>query len=472
MIKIFKNVKILIPVFLIIVISLYFCCWVKKAQRPNVLIITIDALRPDHLSCYGYKRDTSPNIDSLAKEGVIFKQAISQAAATHPSNCSFFTSSYPYMHIIGGESYLNPAKISLANVLNNAGYKTIFLTDYSTIIGAIKGFSNEFDFYIPLNENEPEKVTDSALNVLTENRNKKFFLWVYYFGTHENYGGFSEYSRRYYNDGLVGKKDIEIQPDYSSEIFGVIPKCLEDNGITDISYYIAKYDGRLKLIDYQIGLILKKLKELKIDKNTIVILLADHGESLEEHNLYFQHTNNLYDISLKVPLILKYPKLIPQNKEIISQVRLIDVMPTIIDVLKIKPNSNFGMEGKSLLSLILDDNPLTEPYAFGDLDNWLYSIRTENWKLIFIDRQLKKDTYWIEYYKNDYEFYNLKDDPYETMDLASAGGDKFLFLKEKLDKYVKQARVYQIKLRKEINPDIEIWNEDRRKKLRSLGYLQ
>jgi len=470
--KVFKNVKILMSVFLIIVISLYFCCWVKKVQRPNVLIITVDALRPDHLNCYGYKRDTSPNIDSLAKGGVIFKQVISQAAWTHPSNCSFFTSSYPYMHIIGGESYLNPAKISLAKVLNNAGYKTIFLTDYPTVIGAIKGFNNEFDSYITFNENELEKVTDFALDILTENRNKKFFLWVYYFGTHESYGGFSEYSRRFYNDNLVGKRDIEIQPDYASAPFGVIPKCVEDRGITDISYYIAKYDGQLKLIDDQIGLILKKLKELKIDRNTIVILLADHGESLGEHNLYFQHTNNLYDISLKVPLIVKYPKLIPQNKEIKSQVRLIDVMPTIIDVLKINPNSNSDMEGKSLLPLMLDDHLSTEPYAFSDLDNWIFSIRTENWKLIFIDRQLKKDSCWIKYYKNDYELYDLKADPYETRNLTSVGGDKFLFLKEKLDKYIEQARVYQIKLRKEINPGTEVWNEDRRKKLRSLGYLQ
>ncbi|HEO63749.1 MAG TPA: hypothetical protein ENN78_00575 [Candidatus Omnitrophica bacterium] len=461
-----NRVKIL-TLFLILFAVVFY---IVKSRGPNILIITIDALRPDHLGCYGYSRDTSANIDSLAADGAVFKQAISQATWTHPSNCAFFTSSYPYMHIIGGESYLNPDKLSLAKVLKKSGYRTIFITDYPTIMNRIRGFQEQFKEYIDINEDDPKKLTGLALDILSKNRKKKFLLWVYYFGTHEQYGDFSDYSKSFYQDGLLESTSIDMQPDYSSRLFGVIPKCLQENGISDPSYYIAKYDGRLKLIDDQIGLIIDKLKELNLYKNTLIILLSDHGESLGENNLYFQHTNNLYDSSLKVPLLLYCPGLVAPGTVVTKQVGLIDVMPTILDILKIRYGQNLNMEGKSMVPLILKDQ-IIRPYVFSELDSWIFSVRSESHKLIYIDRQLKKDSHWFEYYKNDYELYDLKKDPLERVNLIFEQEELYIYLREKLNQYVEQARAYQERLSQEIDFDTDIQDEETKEKLRSLGYF-
>ncbi|MDD5614409.1 MAG: sulfatase [Candidatus Omnitrophica bacterium] len=459
--------SILIVLFLILALSLYY---IGGVRNPNILIVTIDALRPDHLGCYGYSRDTSANIDSLAASGAIFKQAISQATWTHPSNCAFFTSSYPYMHIIGGESYLNPDKTSLAKALNKSGYKTIFITDYPTIMNRITGFKEQFNNYTAIEEDNPKNLTKLALDILRKNSKSKFLLWVYYFGTHEQYGDFSDYSRYFYQDGLLESTSIEMQPDYSSRLFGVIPKYLQENDISDPSYYIAKYDGRLKLIDDQIGLIIDKLKELNLYKNTLIVILSDHGESLGENNLYFQHTNNLYDSSLRVPLLLHYPGLIAPGTVVTKQVGLIDVMPTILDILKIRCGQNLNIEGKSMVPLILKGHSI-RPYVFSELDGWIFSVRSESHKLIYIDRRLKKDSHWLEYYKNDYELYDLKNDPLERVNLIFEQQEMLMYLREKLDQYVGQARAYQDRLSQEINFDTDIKDEQAKEKLRSLGYF-
>jgi membrane-anchored protein YejM (alkaline phosphatase superfamily) len=183
-----KRQKIfIIPLFSIIVISIIFLK-LQGSPQPNILLITTDALRPDHLGCYGYKRDTSPNIDKLAEEGVKFTQAITQGPWTGPSITSFFTSTYPNMHLlIPGEliSYcLNPAALPLTKFLKDLNYITALFVDHSLINKYIRKFKDNFDIYIQIDENNPVLLTQLTIEWLRKNQNKKFFLWAYYFSPH------------------------------------------------------------------------------------------------------------------------------------------------------------------------------------------------------------------------------------------------------------------------------------------------
>ena len=166
--------------FLAVVIVKIYIGYPKKNNQPNVILITIDSLRPDHLGCYGYKRNTSPNIDRIAKEGVIFTQAIAQSSHTLASVPSFITSAYPHTHFMGYISnvihavYLDPNTRPLSTILRDYDYRTVLFSDYADYLGKIKGIKESFDVNFETDLNSPEKLTVSALEWLTKNKNKSF----------------------------------------------------------------------------------------------------------------------------------------------------------------------------------------------------------------------------------------------------------------------------------------------------------
>lgn len=185
-------------------------------------------------------------------------------------------------------------------------------------------------------------------------------------------------------------------------------------------------------------------------KKTLIILTADHGEALGEHNLYFTHGEFLYDELLKVPLIIKLEKLLPENKIINHQVRLIDILPTILHILHIRWNKNKQIEGVSFLPLVLRNYKFPELYAFSVFGNQK-SIRTCEWKLISSDK--------------GYELYNLRKDPKELTNLVNTEKEQFEFLKAKLEEWMNRPKP-------EIKPLKKPLDEETKEKLKSLGYLQ
>jgi len=480
---------ILFTLVLFLIVSFIFFSQSKKPFQPNILFITIDSLRPDHLGCYGYKRDTSPNIDKLAKEGAIFTQAIAQGVITFNSVSSFISSTYPYMNLIDGENwyvYLNPNVNYLQDILKRHGYTTDLFSDHPFGIGRMIGIKNNFDSYVQIKTNKPKELTRLALKQLKKNRNQKFFLWVYYVGVHIPYSPSLPYSDIFYKDSLPRvEKYIPIATEYSVESFvvepkhisiGFIPKAVAEDNITDVNYYIAKYDGKIRIIDEQIGLLLQELKKLDLDKKTLIILNADHGEELGERNIYFIHGYNVYDEAIKVPLIITYPNFIPKNKIIDHQVQLLDIVPTIMDILGIDRGYK-NIEGISLKPYLLVEKDNIRQYAFTFCGSPVYlgCIRTEDWKLIYIDREkIKKipglSQRYGDYFLNDYELYNLKKDPLETHNLINEEKEIFENLKQKLNVHTtKSKQVFKDFIKDEpFGPLDEIEKE----RLRSLGYLQ
>lgn len=238
-------------------------------------------------------------------------------------------------------------------------------------------------------------------------------------------------------------KQFPIEP-------GHIPKYIAEGNITSANYYICQYDGEISFTDEQIGLLLRKLQNLNaiLEKKLLVIITADHGESLGEHNIYFEH-RGLYDDGLRVPLIISCDGVIPKGKVIDHQVQSIDIVPTILGILGIRIDTR--MEGASLLPLILGEDGYISSYAFSEMRKQK-SIRTPEWKLIYTSGE------------NKYELYNLRDDSGELNNLAAIEEGKFLFLKEKLSAWIDQAQPKTVKVK-------DVLDELTKEKLKSLGYL-
>lgn len=427
-----RGQKLFIPfaVFLVVTGGICFLHYSNRPRGLNVILITIDTLRADRLSCYGYKKDTSPNIDKLAKEGILFTQAISQSSSTPASMASILTSTYLSTHKVHEwNRILSPKLLTISEILKNHGYYTSLCNGHDNRLFEIIGFQRGFDVWT---DDEglraADIVNEEALDFLVKAKNKKrkFFLWIHYIDVHG-------YSRG-------------------------APDMLTDE---EINIYKLKYDEAIMYVDSKIADLLKRLKELGFHRNTLIILTADHGEELDGHNNYLHHGNALWDSLIKVPLIIHCPNLLPKNKIITQQFQHIDIAPTICDILKIKKPKTF--EGKSLLLLVKGRN-IFSLFAFSEEQDsnggsWSYSkfsIRTSEHKLIY--------TYWSDG-REEYELYNIKADPEELNDIVDIEKEQSEFLEAKLKKWMSRPRPNITSLSMPLD-------EETKERLRSLGYLQ
>src|SRR5436309_6057273 len=300
----------------------------------NVVVITIDTLRADHLGCYGYKEIRTPNIDALAAEGVRFERAYTLVPVTLPSHTVIFTGTYPMLSGIHDFSAnkLNSAQPTLASVLKEHGYTTAAVIG-SAVLDSRFGLNHGFDFYYDhfdfsrlqeSNLDEMERpgnvVADVTLDWLAKNYQKKFFLWMHLYDPHYPYRPPAPYSQEY-----------ESHP----------------------------YDGEIAFADAQVGRLLRFLKEKGLYRNTLVVLSGDHGESLGEHGEK-THGFFIYNATLRVPLIVHMPEAhAPASRSggsekvtepVADPVNLADLMPTVLEIVKLDLPS--GVQGRSLVLLI------------------------------------------------------------------------------------------------------------------------
>lgn len=426
----------------------------NQSRKTNVLLVSIDALRPDHLSCYGYQRQTTPNINKVAEGGARFTQAITHSSHTCISLPTMMSSTY--FNTDGMQEwtdFLDPAVPTLAEVLKRSGYYTTLITNHGAI-AKLAGLKRGMDeIYTSGFEIKADGISQEAVAWLERNQSRKFFLYIHYFDTHGPYRPPPPYNKKYLRDGfnLIHKNlPIVSDPDMDWRVSGHIPNHIAERGITDADYYVSQYDGGISFTDAQFGTVLDKLRELGLDKNTLIIICADHGEAMGEHNFYFVHGFSLYDELLKVPLIIKYEPLIPKGKVVTAQVKLLDIMPTVLEILAIKKNKE--IEGESLLSLMTGEGRYPDSFAFSDVRK-KKSIRGQGWKLIYTSSEDK------------YELYNLKADPGELSNLVGIEKNKFKYLKRELSRWIGKIQSRPPGLS-------EPFDEDFKERLRSLGYAQ
>jgi len=444
----------------------------------NVIFIVVDALRFDHLGISGYSRNTSPNIDKIARESVFFSNAITTIPSTTPSISSMMTGLYPHSHGLRfiHRQKLNPKVTTLPEILHAHGYKTIGYDLDSIGDGLEKGFDafsllrwrmiNKIkrtlkkSIYWNYKIGQAEELTHFAKKQIKICKDDNFFLYLHYNDLHWPYKPIKPFDEMFDPD----YKGDHIFNDWNNKISrgdmifnNPLPK-------DEIYHAIAHYDGLIRYIDTQINHIIMYLEEMKIRDNTLLVISADHGESLGEHKLHFQHSLCLYEEGIKIPLIIDNPNF-RQQKKIETQVQTIDIMPTILEILNIPLIEN--IDGKSLIPLmkgVKDDRK----YLFAENGELIYKqnnrtflpgikgkwriIRTNEWKLIFIPHP-----------ENDiYELYNLKNDPNENLNLISKELEIAKVLKEELFKWINASNK---------NEDMDV-TEKSKKLLRKLGYME
>jgi len=395
----------------------------------NLLIITIDTLRADHLGCYGYRMVKTPVIDRLVSEGVLFTQAFTPAPITLPSHTSIMTGLYPAQHGVrnNGNFYLSPQVLTLAEVMRGNGYKTGACVG-AFVLDSIFGLDQGFDFYddnftpgkkrtnVLFNERNAGQVTRIGLRWLERHRGDKFLLWLHYYDPHSPY--FPPYPFTFeYRDHL--------------------------------------YDGEIAYVDQCLGELFKGMEEMGLTGKTVIILTADHGEGLGDHN-ELTHGVFIYDITLHIPLIVKVPGLQEGGRSIAAQVSNMDVMPTVIDLFGFKPLK--GLAGKSLIPLIRGKDVQIHPRLFceslcPELNfGWsaLEGIRTPEWK--YIQAPVS-------------ELYDLGRDAGEMNNLLAQAPEDHAAWKIVLDQ-LKQEYPSVVKVQPQATMDPET-----EQRLRSLGYV-
>ncbi len=396
-------------------------------QRVNIILISIDTLRADHMSCYGYPLDTTPNIDRIASQGVRFENVITQSPKTAPSHMTMFTSLYPEIH---GVYKPNDEKVfvslsstwkTLPEILKAHGYHTAAFTGGGQV-GKGFGFERGFDLYEEnmgrLQWGHFNQVFDWLSKVPAQ---EPFFLFLHTYQVHEPYLPPAPYNTKYdpnYTGWVpsdwgelrkLAKEEDDKYPNNHRLFWGQDQfrgDDLDQSRITerDAQHYRALYDGGIAYTDQMLGRFFDELKKRGIlgDPKTVLIIVGDHGEEFREHSDFLH--KRLYRETVTVPMIFYSPGAVPAGRDVKGQVRLLDLSPTILDLLG--DPVPVQMQGVSLKDGILNGRDIfLSAYSEDNFYRRQYSIRTP--EFLYYQREAERKT----------ELYRISTDPDEAHEL-------------------------------------------------------
>lgn len=355
----------------------------------NVLLITIDTLRPDHLSLYGYPRKTSPAIDELASKGVVFDLAFTYWPKTRGSFAAMFTGLYASQHgLTVRDRDLPEFNETLAEVFQKAGYRTAAAVDNGNLdsrLGYAQGFELYEETWLRADTTEldrTELITRFAEEFVSRKDDdpRPFFLWLHYVNPHAPYDPPSEVLSGYQKDGLVPRGSV------LSEVVGFhggVNRRMAIPGARTWGDYVDRYDAEILLSDRHVGRVLKSLDGSPHAAATIVALTSDHGESLGEHDYYFDHGDDLFNPSLRIPLVLSFPGFLPAGERVDGLVTSLDLFPTLLDLAQIPfPTGPPGLQGSSVLPLVRGTKSRLKDVLFFENDRHLMAITNGRLKLV------------------------------------------------------------------------------------------
>ncbi len=440
-------------------------------DRPNVILIIVDTLRADRLSCYGYDIETSPHVDALAADGIRFSTAISQASWTKASIATVFSSLYPSSHrAIGKPDQLPDDVVTLAEAMKDAGYYTTGFADNINIAPVFnfdQGFyeyhylAPDHFFYAPESATQLNvynqlrlirerflvkktwvkfyyqdavEVTNHVIDWLDGNREKKFFLMAHYMDVHDPY-----FVHPYNGEGYARVSMPSPPPEMAGKL-------------SDL------YDDEITFFDREFGRLIDWLKKNNLYDGTVILVTADHGEEFYEHNGWW-HGTTLYDEQIHIPLIVKPAADIDSSVVITSLARSIDIMPTLLDLadVAIPPT----IQGRPLLDSTLTSIFIPE-YVFSEEDfegNILKSVRDPYHKLILANRNNPRRL-------SERELYDLQADPREMNNLAGGEPELEALLKSRVESTASFA------LEQAVGEQTGEIDESTHERLKALGYVE
>jgi arylsulfatase A-like enzyme len=430
----------------------------------SVLLITIDTLRADHLGAYGYARGTSPSIDALAAEGTLFERAYTYWPKTRGSFVMMMTGRTPSRN---GYSKTHPGLLdfnpTLASVLKAAGYRTAAVVDNPNV-GRAHGYAKDFDSYRETWEetelasewDRTQAISGDAIRFLAEARpDQPSFLWLHYVNPHAPYAPPPPWDTRFVPE--PGGKGLRVVASFR----GGIPRQWAIPGKNRLADYVALYDGEIAAVDAEVGRVLEALRRSAIKDRTLVILTSDHGESLGEHDYFFDHGEDLFDPSLRVPLVIVAPGGAPVRRSGFLASTL-DLMPTILDAAQVSYPPELA--GTSLMPEVKGGAPAPRDMLFAQNERQLSAGFGRRFKLVATP---VGDA-------TRYSLYDREADPGELHDVARAEVDALRSGRRELELFLERADREWAKTRLLLGgaPQGEARiSKEACEKLRSLGYV-
>ncbi len=454
----------------------------ERVKKQNIIFLSIDSLRQSHLSCYGYKRKTTPNIDSFAANAVKFTQCIAQANWTLPSHFSMMTGMYPYFHGCTDEKKkLNPAIPVWPEIMREAGYATAAFTG-GGYLSEDYNFNKGFSFFDA--EKEPQTKKNKKIISWLKGIQQPFFLFLHSFDVHHPYSPPPEFDK--FTEGE------KIDVDTSKTFFQSVSDGGGKLGEKELGRIVDLYDGGISFFDSSFGELISGIKELGFWEDTFFIVTADHGEEFLDHGRMGHSDYSFYDELIKVPLLVKSP--LHGALKIDDQIRHIDLMPTLLELLGIR--ANLKIHGKSFVPLLEGVTSARGRIAFNEMRTnvrVIRSVRAGGWKLIkrefmaskvfeknwrkwlprytkkaflLMKGNLRRGTKKKKVLTSGVELYSLKSDPHERENLAVKNREKLKELEEELKNWVESQGSTALKEPLKVTLEEKTQNQ-----LKGLGYL-
>jgi len=413
-------------------------------DRINLIVISIDTLRPDHLGCYGYERDTSPNIDILASEGVLFEDVTSQSPWTLPSQTSLFTSAHPSTHGLTGEGRsLDPEFFTLAEFLLEEGYRTAAFTG--------GGYMHRRSLFLDVHWSI---FRQKVLAWLRTHSEEPFFLFIHCYDVHKPYDPPASYVRPFYPEcrgeiiSFIQQGEVVFKEEGQSAVRVPVDSLSENQ----VDHMRSHYDGEVCRVDEEVGILMKVLDDLGLRDKTLVVVTSDHGEQFLEHS-GLGHRKTLYQEELAVPLIMRLPTAFRPGRKVKGPVSVVDILPTLLNVMSLDEED---IPGHSLVPLLRGErvgrSVLSEFQEGG-----LVSIRNGRYKLI-----VSKD--------GSPQLFDPEEEPGERLDvsreLPEIAERLFQEMRESVIRQKRAGEKYQVQ---ELDGEIDEFVNDQ---LKALGYME
>ena len=411
----------------------------RRQQKPNIVLLGIDSLRRDHMSCYGYPRLTTPHLDRFAAESVLFEQTFSAHIPTTSAYASMLTGMDVFTTQVVALRHKGPLRAevqTLPEILRAEGYNT------SCVGFSGNPSSRGFDTYLEYpawgswNEGRSPKAQDLNAVALPEldrlaARREPFLLFLRHMDPHAPYLPPAPFERMFYHGNELDRKNKSMQPVMAFKPFRDFFASWMPPGITDKDYVIAQYDGAIAYMDAAIQSIFTSLAARGLAENTIVVVNGDHGETLYDHECYFDH-HGLYEPTLAVPLIIRYPGRLPAGRRVRGYNQHKDLVPTLLELAGIA-RDDIAFDGRSLLPMLRGEVASHESEFYITECTWMrkHGWRTPQWKLILA---LEPDFH----FKPPVELYNLVEDPEENHNLADSHPQVVAALQERMSAWIDQ----------------------------------
>ena len=465
---------------LLVLLGVVGCGSSAPIPPKNVIVISVDTLRADHMSLYGYPRTTTPNLDRFAKTGVTFDRARAQWPKTVPSMVSMFTGRLPHVTGVMFASrgqYVSDDELLLAEVAQQQGLNTGAVVS-NAVLGAATNFGQGFETYTETYKllrgdlgHRADTVTAQAERWLrTQTSDRPFLLWVHYVDPHATYQPPAEYAEPYFRDEYYDPTPLRLNDEDGNLHGGVAGRFWRRNGgQRELGWYVANYDGEIAYTDAQVGRLLDSAEEMGFMSDSLIVFTADHGESLGEHNFFFEHGQHPYNATAWVPLVVYWPGVPEPGLRVTYPVGLVNLLPSVVDLM------DWDLDGEplsaaSFVPVLRGEQDRVDDYVVVESgatalrpDEFLRSIEDARWKLIHIPAERpRRGMQRIEF-----ELYETRIDPMETNNIVDEHPDLTELMKQVLAERLADAGQGNTG-----SGQTPRYSEEEIENLRTLGYIR